>query len=40
VMQVRNLARLTEVRRAEIISAARELRQSLRVQVNGSNLST
>lgn len=39
VMQVRNLARLTEARRAEIISAAQDLRQSLRLQGNGSNLS-
>ena len=38
VMQVRNLARLTEARRAEVIAAARDLRQSLRPQGNGSNL--
>jgi len=37
-MQVRNLARLTEARRAEVIAAARDLRQSLRPQGNGSNL--
>lgn len=39
VMQVRNLARLTEARRADIIASAHDLRRSLRLQVNGSNLS-
>ena len=38
VMQVRNLARLTDGRRGEIIAAASALRQSLRLAVNGSNL--
>lgn len=38
VMQVRNLTRLTDGRRGEIIAAASALRQSLRLAVNGSNL--
>jgi len=40
VMQVRNLARLTDARRADIAEAASNLRQSLRLQVNGSNLAS
>lgn len=38
VMQVRNLARLTEQRRGEIVAAASDLRRSLRPEFNGSNL--
>jgi len=38
VMQVRNLARLTDERRVDIVAAARDLRRSLRLQGNGSNL--
>jgi deoxyribodipyrimidine photolyase-related protein len=39
IMQVRNLTRLTAERRASIVTAARDLRRSLRLADNGSNLS-
>lgn len=40
VMQVRNLARLSDQRRGEIVATASALRQSLRLKGNGSNLAT